>query len=214
MIVVFVGLPIFLAVKFFEKSGLIMPLIAVAAILGAVFMVRRVKRARRSAHLLEKYADAERVDCIMSQTVWQGETTEQLIDSLGRPHDVDTKALKTKAREIWKYKHGAGIVMGCASPLNMALWRNGSRAIRQAAQSSPRKRPAPLGTGEQCDASTANKTAETRQGQCGPGRRRGQGQLDTVEAAPHGSSRLGQQHRAHLPLPAHQRGPARRQFRP
>jgi hypothetical protein len=34
---------------------------------------------------------------------WQGQTQEQLLDSLGRPADTDTKVLKTKTKEIWKY---------------------------------------------------------------------------------------------------------------
>ncbi len=44
--------------------------------------------------------DAER---IISQTIWVGETEEQLRASLGDPLDVDQKVLKSKRREIWKY---------------------------------------------------------------------------------------------------------------
>ena len=31
-----------------------------------------------------------------------------LIDSLGQPQDIDTKVLKTKKKEIWKYNHNGG----------------------------------------------------------------------------------------------------------
>jgi hypothetical protein len=34
---------------------------------------------------------------------WQGQSKEQLLDSLGRPADIDQKVMKTKVKEIWKY---------------------------------------------------------------------------------------------------------------
>jgi len=34
---------------------------------------------------------------------WQGQTPEQLVDSIGHPVDVDKKVLKTKSKEVWKY---------------------------------------------------------------------------------------------------------------
>lgn len=33
----------------------------------------------------------------------QRETTEQLLDSLGSPVDIDEKRLKTKTKQTWKY---------------------------------------------------------------------------------------------------------------
>ena len=44
----------------------------------------------------------------MNKNFWQGQTAEQLIDSLGRPEDIDQKILKTKKKEIWKYNHQGG----------------------------------------------------------------------------------------------------------
>lgn len=32
----------------------------------------------------------------MKQSFWQGQTSEQLLDSLGNPKDIDVKILKTK----------------------------------------------------------------------------------------------------------------------
>lgn len=53
--------------------------------------------------LLLKYRDPDLVDRLMRQTVWQGQTEEQIFDSLGPPLDIDQKVLKTKKKEIWKY---------------------------------------------------------------------------------------------------------------
>jgi hypothetical protein len=60
------------------------------------------KRKRREA-LMRKYGDAEIVDRIMDHRFWQGQTTEQLMDSLGRPADIDEKVFKTKTKQTWKY---------------------------------------------------------------------------------------------------------------
>jgi hypothetical protein len=61
-----------------------------------------LKKKRREA-LLGKYGDEQIADMIMKRMFWQGQTAEQLLDSLGTPVDVDKKVLKTKAKEIWKY---------------------------------------------------------------------------------------------------------------
>ena len=41
---------------------------------------------------------------LMRKVIWQGQTQEQLMDSIGKPVDVDQKVLKTMEREIWKYQ--------------------------------------------------------------------------------------------------------------
>ncbi len=61
----------------------------------------------RRERLMEKYKNKEIVDRIMSKTVWQGQNEEQLIDTLGKPLDIDQKVLKTKTKEIWKYNQTA-----------------------------------------------------------------------------------------------------------
>jgi hypothetical protein len=63
-------------------------------------------RARRNA-LLEKYDEAT-AERILRGEVWQGQTAEQLADSMGSPVDVDQKVLKTKTKEVWKYGHRGG----------------------------------------------------------------------------------------------------------
>lgn len=61
------------------------------------------ERARRLSYLIEKYQDEETVRRIMEQTVWEGMTSAQLFDALGKPEAVDQKYLKKASREVWKY---------------------------------------------------------------------------------------------------------------
>ncbi|HDI3149886.1 TPA: DUF2845 domain-containing protein [Vibrio cholerae] len=58
---------------------------------------------KKRQRLMAKYGNAELVDRLMKKTIWEGQTEEQLIDSLGKPLDIDQKVLKTKVKETWKY---------------------------------------------------------------------------------------------------------------
>jgi len=58
---------------------------------------------KRREYLLNKYGDSEIVESIMKRCFWVGQTSEQLVDSLGKPIDISTKIMKTRYREIWKY---------------------------------------------------------------------------------------------------------------
>lgn len=61
--------------------------------------------AVRLSYLLEKYGDTQLVSRIMSGTIWEAMTSDQLFDSAGQPEAVDQKYLKNKSREVWKYGH-------------------------------------------------------------------------------------------------------------
>lgn len=61
-----------------------------------------LKKVRRQ-QLMEKYGDELIVNRIMNKMYWQGQTEEQLIDSIGRPLDTDQRVMKTKIKEVWKY---------------------------------------------------------------------------------------------------------------
>jgi hypothetical protein len=80
--------------------------IVIAAAVLIVFVCVWGYRQRRK-HLVEKYGDPEIARRIMRGVIWQGETREQLIESLGKPPDIDEKVLKTKTKEIWKYRQTA-----------------------------------------------------------------------------------------------------------
>ncbi len=70
-------------------------------ILGKIIGNRRRKTRRN--WLLNKYNDVDVVNDIMSRYIWQGQTAEQLLDSRGTPVDIDSKVLKSKTKEVWKY---------------------------------------------------------------------------------------------------------------
>lgn len=80
------------------------------ATLGVVILVLAIciwGYRQRRRHLIEKYGDPEIARCIMRGIIWKGETQEQLIESLGNPVDTDQKVLKTKIKEVWKYRRTA-----------------------------------------------------------------------------------------------------------
>lgn len=110
-----IGLPVYLIVKAGEAVGWPVLIGGVAALIVGILWYRHAQakadeaerarqiEARRSA-LLQKYGDAQVVERIMSRSYWQGQTAEQLRDSLGDPADIDEKVLKTKSKQVWKYQ--------------------------------------------------------------------------------------------------------------
>lgn len=78
--------------------------VVVVLIAGLNAWIKGEARKRRRATLLTKYGNPDIVDRIMSRSFWQGQTEEQLSDSLGEPADVESRVMKTKHRAIWKYQ--------------------------------------------------------------------------------------------------------------
>lgn len=39
----------------------------------------------------------------MARSIWQGATEEMIIESIGRPIDVDERVMKTKRKHVFKY---------------------------------------------------------------------------------------------------------------
>ena len=111
VIVGIVGAIILGFTKFIEAIGPIGIILIITSIILIILIVmkNRKKAKRQRIELLKnKYNDDKIVEMIMEKTIWQGQTLEQLEDSLGRPVDIDTKVLKTKTKEIWKYDHRGG----------------------------------------------------------------------------------------------------------
>lgn len=77
-------------------------LFIIAVIVAAILIPAHNTKQRRET-LMRKYGNAELVERIMRKTFWQGQTQEQLLDSLGRPLDIDQRILKAKTKETWKY---------------------------------------------------------------------------------------------------------------
>ncbi len=109
-----VGVPVYAINKAGQAVGWPVLLGGIVAAMVAIGMYRaararaaeaeRLKRIeeRRNA-LMQKYGDQQLVEMIMGRQYWQGQTAEQLRDSLGDPIDMDQRVLKRKTREVWKY---------------------------------------------------------------------------------------------------------------
>lgn len=98
-----IGLPLYLVNKAAESVG--WSVLGGAVIILAIIsmFLKHNKKQRRLKYLRDKYMDEGIVQKIYEGYFWQGQTAEQLKDSLGAPAAVDNKLLKTKTREIWKY---------------------------------------------------------------------------------------------------------------
>ena len=83
---------------------LVVALLMVMAAAVLAFVARSLAKRSRYARLLAKYGDAELAEALMTQTIWQGMTAEQLRDSWGEPVAVEQKVLKTRVKEVFKYK--------------------------------------------------------------------------------------------------------------
>jgi hypothetical protein len=101
---VIVGLPIWIISKITDSIGAGTFAVIILVILAALVFYLVRKRAARLAYLRMKYGDEIIVQKIMRRRFWQGQTMEQLQDSLGRPASKDNGLLKTRKREVWKYQ--------------------------------------------------------------------------------------------------------------
>ena len=105
----FVALIITAVIKFFQNVGLLPLIIVIGVCVVAFFLYRALKKRRRLKYLEQKYVNKKKVDKIINGDIWQGETAEQLIDSIGNPEVIDDKLLKTQKKVVWKYgRRGAG----------------------------------------------------------------------------------------------------------
>ncbi len=111
IVIIFVGIA-----ELLETVGIVIPVIILVGCIGFYFYHKNRKSEQkallhdyyekeRHETLISKYKDEEVVNNIINEIVWQGETNEQLIDSLGKPKAIDNKLLKTKKKEIYKYYH-------------------------------------------------------------------------------------------------------------
>lgn len=79
--------------------------IIVIIVLISIYNKRQARKRReaRIAYLMSKYNDEDIVTGIMMQRFWQGQTEEQLEDSLGEPEEKDHNVTRNKIKEVWKY---------------------------------------------------------------------------------------------------------------
>jgi hypothetical protein len=79
------------------------PIVFIIGVVIAVVVVREILRAVKRERLMKKYGDAVLVGKLMKGLFWEGQTAEQLIDSIGKPVEVDNKVMRSKTRSVWKY---------------------------------------------------------------------------------------------------------------
>lgn len=58
---------------------------------------------QRRKQLLEKYGDEKTVKSIIAREIWQGMSEQMLIDSRGRPVEIDERVYKSKEKRTYKY---------------------------------------------------------------------------------------------------------------
>lgn len=83
-----------------NSANIVVPIVVLIVL---AIVVRYVLRVQRRKHLMKKYGDQQCVDAIMARKFWVGMTLPMLLDSIGRPVDVDTKIYKTKSAYVYKY---------------------------------------------------------------------------------------------------------------
>lgn len=100
---VFIALIITAVIKFFENVGLLPLIIVICACVVAFLLYRAIKKKKRLRYLEQKYVNKRKVEKIINGDIWQGETAEQLVDSMGNPEVIDDTLLKTQKKVVWKY---------------------------------------------------------------------------------------------------------------
>ncbi len=73
-----------------------------AAVVIAIVLYKRFQHSRRIEYLTNRHSDELIVQRILAKEMWEGQTAEQLTDSLGHPAGVDIKQMARRKREIWK----------------------------------------------------------------------------------------------------------------
>lgn len=75
----------------------------IVGLAGLHYWWRAHQKKKRRDRLVAKYQDRNIAIRIIDGQYWQGQTEEQLRDSLGSPADVDVDVMKTKTKHTWKY---------------------------------------------------------------------------------------------------------------
>jgi hypothetical protein len=109
------GLILLRANAIYEAMGLVVPLIILIAMIVAIVWCAVYQKKKRLEYLPGKYGDEAIVQLIVQHKFWQGQTSEQLIDSVGKPVSIDTKIFKTECARPGNTINGAQIVSGFAS---------------------------------------------------------------------------------------------------
>jgi hypothetical protein len=102
-LVIIVALIVAAIGKIVDTVGYLLPLVVCIAVIGAFIWHGNNKRKKHLEYLRAKYRDEATVQRIVEHRFWQGQTAEQLIDSLGKPAAIDNKVHNASRRDTWKY---------------------------------------------------------------------------------------------------------------
>jgi len=80
--------------KVLDSVRVATPIIIFVVIIAGVVWYKHAQRQKRIQYLLDKYGDEQIVNQILRRHFWQGQTAEQLRDSVGNPITVDTARLR------------------------------------------------------------------------------------------------------------------------
>tara|TARA_R110002072_G_scaffold929_1_gene7440 strand:+ start:3024 stop:3344 length:321 start_codon:yes stop_codon:yes gene_type:complete len=72
-------------------------------IIAGLIIIGIVLNKQKRERLMNKYDNEILVEKLMNGEFWQGQTKSELIDSLGKPENINEQVLKTKTKETYKY---------------------------------------------------------------------------------------------------------------
>lgn len=81
-----------------ENSFLVKLLIALAIF----FLGSQFNKIARRQKIKEQFGSESEAK-ILKRTFWVGQSSEELIASLGKPNTIDKKVYKSKVKEVWRY---------------------------------------------------------------------------------------------------------------
>jgi len=77
---------------------------AIVSPYGLELLLSKLLKKHKKMKFTKKYGCENIAHSILENSIWVGQTSEQLIDSIGKPHQIEQKQLKTKYQEVWKYR--------------------------------------------------------------------------------------------------------------
>ena len=86
--VIIIGLPIYGITQLGESVGWELLIILVLAIIVLAIFYKFAQKKKRKKQLMKKYQDKKLVNKLMKCLFWQGQTSEQLMDSIGQKSDL------------------------------------------------------------------------------------------------------------------------------
>jgi hypothetical protein len=89
--------------KILDAVGPVTPIVFIVIIIAVAMWLKHAQKQKRIQYLFDKYGDEQIVQRIMNRKFWEGQTAQQLIDSVGNPLSIDKKSMVSRKREVWKY---------------------------------------------------------------------------------------------------------------